>query len=78
VNTGVRLRVMPAIFDGIKDNFSTFAESMPSMTIASEDLDSEKWHRMAKEVRESDPDVVHGNFKACDAFDVMKEVSYVL
>jgi len=77
VNTGARLRVMPMIFDTIKDNFSGFAESMPSMTIASQDLDSEKLQRMAVEVRESDPDVVYGNFKACDAFDVMKELNEI-
>jgi pimeloyl-ACP methyl ester carboxylesterase len=77
VNTGARLKVMPMIFDAIKDNYSGFAEMMPSMTVAAEDPDSEKWKRMAVEVKESDPDVVYGNFKACDAFDVMKELKEI-
>ncbi len=77
VNTGARLKVMPMIFDAIKDNFPGFAEMMPSMTVASGDPDSEKWQRMAVEVKESNPEVVYGNFKACDAFDVMKDLQEI-
>ncbi len=77
VNTGARLRVMPAIFDAIQNNFSAFAESLPTLSIVSEQFDPKKRARLAEEARHSDPDVIYGNFKACDAFDVMKQLNEI-
>ena len=77
VNTGARLRVMPAIFDAIKNDFPAFAESVPTMGIVSECFDQEKRLRLAEEARANDPDVIYGNFKACDAFDVMSRLKEI-
>ncbi len=77
VNTGARLRVMPMIFEAIKNDFSTFIESMPSMSISSEEFDPEKRRLLIEEVRKNDPDVIYGNFKACDAFDVMAQLNEI-
>ncbi|UCD56589.1 MAG: alpha/beta fold hydrolase [Candidatus Hydrogenedentota bacterium] len=77
VNTGARLRVMPAIFDAIEHNFSAFVESVPTLSIVSEQFDPEKRLRLAEEARQSEPDVIYGNFKACDAFDVMTQLNEI-
>jgi pimeloyl-ACP methyl ester carboxylesterase len=77
VNTGARLRVMPAIFDAIENNFSAFVDSMPTLFIVSEQFDPDKRARLAEEARNSDPDVMSGNFKACDAFDVMEQLNEI-
>jgi pimeloyl-ACP methyl ester carboxylesterase len=77
LNTGARLRVMPAIFDAIENNFSAFIESIPAMSIASEQFDPEKRLGLAEDVRESDPKVIYGNFKACDTFDVMTQLNEI-
>lgn len=76
-NTGARLRVMPAIFDAIENNFSAFVESIPALSIVSDQFDPEKRLRLAEEARESNPDVIYGNFKACDAFDVMTQLNEI-
>ena len=77
MNTGARLKVMPMIFDAIKNDFSTFVESMPSMSISSEQFDPEKRRLLIEKARENDPDVIYGNFKACDAFDVMTQLDQI-
>ena len=77
VNTGARLRVMPAIFDAIKDDFASFVESVPTMGIVSQEFDPEKRRLLAEDARAGDADVVYGNFKACDAFDVMTQLNQI-
>jgi pimeloyl-ACP methyl ester carboxylesterase len=76
VATGARLRVAPAILDGIRSDFEQAArlitrfawspETPPAMT-----------ERGRKTLLETDPDVVWGDFAACDRFDAMERLGEI-
>jgi pimeloyl-ACP methyl ester carboxylesterase len=76
VGTGARLRVAPAILEGIRSDFeqsvdviARFAwspDAPPTLT---------KLGRQA--LLETGPDVLWGDFVACDRFDVMKQVGEI-
>ncbi len=76
VGTGARLRTLPMILNGIKDNFK---ETIPKIVQyaysrkAPPDLIEDGVAQMLK----CRPEVLHGDFSACDRFDVMKEVEKI-
>jgi pimeloyl-ACP methyl ester carboxylesterase len=76
VGTGARLRVLPLILNGINTNFE---ETIPKIVQyaysrnAPPNLIEEGVAQMLK----CRPEVLHGDFSACDRFDVMKEVEKV-
>jgi pimeloyl-ACP methyl ester carboxylesterase len=73
VGTGARLRVHPLILDGLKTNFEATIDTIcqwaygPSI---SEQMLRKGHHQLLN----IDPVVIHGDYAACDAFDVMDEV----
>jgi pimeloyl-ACP methyl ester carboxylesterase len=76
VGTGARLRVMPMIFPMLKDDFAGALDQMGSTFFGSgvsEELMNEEKQLLAK----NSPDVMIRDFKACDSFDVMEEVSSI-
>lgn len=70
VSTGARLRVLPAILETVEKNFEVFLKSMRDFT-ASEKTNPELLKPLLEETAKLDPSVVLGDFRACDAFDVM-------
>jgi pimeloyl-ACP methyl ester carboxylesterase len=76
VGTGARLRVYPGILNGIKDHFE---ESVPKIVRfafsrkASTDLIAKGTSNMIK----CRPEVLYGDFSACDRFDLMREVEKI-
>ena len=76
VGTGARLRVLPSILDGINTNFE---ETIPKIVQfaysrkAPPDLIRDGVTQMLK----CRPEVLHGDFSACDRLDVMKEVEKI-
>ncbi len=76
VGTGARLRVLPAIFDAIRKNFDAATELM-AKNIYSSTASAAQLRRAIKQLREVDPDVLYGDFEACDHFDVMGEVGRI-
>ena len=76
VGTGARLRVLPLILDGINTNFE---ETIPKIVQfaysrkAPPNLTEDGVAKMLK----CRPEVLHGDFSACDRFDVMKEVEKI-
>ena len=72
VGTGARLRVQPAIFSTIRDDFEAAIESMVAFMLspgAPEDLIDDQKRLLA----DNSPEVLLGDFTACDSFDVIKE-----
>lgn len=70
VSTGARLRVLPAILETVEKNFDIFLKSMGDFA-ASEKTNPELLKPLLEETAKLDPSVVLGDFRACDAFDVM-------
>jgi len=76
VGTGARLKVLPLILNGIKTNFeeavrkinelSFFRESPPLLI-----------ERSIAGLRRCRPEVLYGDYLACDRFDVMNEVEKI-
>jgi pimeloyl-ACP methyl ester carboxylesterase len=76
VGSGARLRVLPALLDALLTDFPSTVEMMLTWAYSTEsppellDLAREEWV-------ENDPLVVHGDFAACDAFDVMQRLEEI-
>jgi pimeloyl-ACP methyl ester carboxylesterase len=73
VGSGARLRVLPSLLDGLLEDFSTTVEAMLGWAYSSQTpgdvvrLGQQEW-------LENDPQVIHDDFAACDAFDAMDRV----
>jgi pimeloyl-ACP methyl ester carboxylesterase len=73
IGTGARLRVQPLILKTIEENFSGYVESFLAFA-ASEKTDPERLRPISEATAQSKPQVALGDFKACDAFDVMERL----
>jgi pimeloyl-ACP methyl ester carboxylesterase len=76
VSTGARLRVLPAILENVEKNFEMFLKSMGDFA-ASEKTNPELLLPLHEETAKLEPRVVLGDFRACDAFDVMERLSEI-
>jgi pimeloyl-ACP methyl ester carboxylesterase len=76
VGTGARLRVLPAILTGILSDFEATVDLVCDYAFgpsASEQLKRLGRQRLLK----TSPEVLHGDYAACDAFDVMERLGEV-
>ena len=76
VGTGARLRVLPAILDGVLNDFDNIAGLVVEYAYAS-DLDPEFRKRAEDEFRACPAAVTHGDFSACNQFDVMARLAEI-
>jgi pimeloyl-ACP methyl ester carboxylesterase len=74
--TGARLRVMPQIFEQIKKDYKAFVRFMPEFAFA-KTTPREIKEKYVEEAEKRNPDVVYGDFKACDNFDMLDRVSEI-
>lgn len=74
--TGARLRVHPDILDGIKKVFPQTVERICGFSLA-KDVSEEMRQSVVAQMMKNAPDVLHGDFSACDRFDVMEEVGAI-
>jgi pimeloyl-ACP methyl ester carboxylesterase len=70
VGTGARLRVAPAILEGIQDDFDEAIDLITEYAW-SPDTDSSLMAVGRETYRQSGPRVLLGDFVACDRFDIM-------
>ncbi len=70
VNTGARLRVLPLIFETIEKDYRSYLEGAPRFSI-SEKTDPARIAPLMEATAACPPEVTLGDFRACDAFDVM-------
>ena len=76
VGTGARLRVLPAILEGLRDDFPATVELICRYAYAPSA--EEELVRLGKEeMLTNDPQVMWGGFMACDRFDVMERLGEV-
>jgi pimeloyl-ACP methyl ester carboxylesterase len=73
VSTGARLRVLPRILDEIKEDFAQAAKLICELSFA-KDVPEEMLEVAIAEMLKTSPDVLHGDFSACERFDVMEEI----
>jgi pimeloyl-ACP methyl ester carboxylesterase len=76
VGSGARLRVAPAILDGIRQDFEAAVCLLCDYAFAldaPEQLKREGRRQMGR----THPDVLYGDFAACDAFDVMDRLGEI-
>ena len=76
VNTGARLRVMPAIFETIEKDFAGFIE-MTCQIAASPKTDPARLAGVMQATAQCPPEVTAGDFRACDRFDVMARLGEI-
>lgn len=76
VGTGARLRVLPMILSGLLENFEETVHKINELHYSqktSPDMLAKSLERML-DVR---PEILHGDYLACDRFDIMKEVEQI-
>jgi len=76
VGTGARLRVLPAILDGVLSEHAAIAQLVVENSYAS-GLDPEFQQRAEAEFCACPPHVTHGDFSACNQFDVMARLAEI-
>lgn len=76
VATGARLRVMDAILEGILDDFQTTAEMIVD-NVWAEEAPSAMIEASRQHLLETDPAVAHGDYVACNRFDVMDRLGEI-
>ncbi|MFO7665749.1 MAG: alpha/beta hydrolase [Desulfobacterales bacterium] len=76
VNTGARLRVMPLLFETIKNDYKGYLNSIPIFA-ASGKTPPEKIASLMAESAKCPPEVAYGDFTACDRFNVMEKLSSI-
>ena len=70
INTGSRLKVMPEIFDMIKNDYNAYAESSPKLA-TSPHTDPGLLKELVAEAKKCRAEVAYMDFAACNSFDVM-------
>jgi pimeloyl-ACP methyl ester carboxylesterase len=76
VGTGARLKVLPAVLDGINKNFEEMVRRIVRYAF-SRKASPELIEAGAEYLLGCRPRVLYGDFLACDRFDFMKEVSKI-
>jgi len=76
MNTGARLKVMPAIFEAVEKDYGAFVKMLCDTAI-SKKSDAEKLGVKIEEFTRCQPDVALGDFRACDNFDVIEKLGLI-
>lgn len=76
VSSGARLRVLPALFDTIAEKFPAYVEMVDRLGFSEKTAAAVKQPFLEDSLK-ADPSVAHGDFKACDRFDVMSRLGSI-
>ena len=76
VATGVRLKVFPMILNGIMNNFEETVRTITRFAY-SQRTSSDLVERGISDLMRCRPEVLYGDFLACDRFDIMNEVEKI-
>jgi pimeloyl-ACP methyl ester carboxylesterase len=76
VGTGARLRVLPRIFETLERDHGEGVRFLMTLAVAPTAA-PELVDLLARETMRTPPRVIIGDFRACDAFDVMSRVSSI-
>jgi pimeloyl-ACP methyl ester carboxylesterase len=73
IGTGAKLKVLPAIFEAIENDYPAFAEMLYKYA-ASEKTDAQTAQLFKKELIACLPKVTYGDFQACNQFNVIERL----
>jgi pimeloyl-ACP methyl ester carboxylesterase len=76
VGTGARLRVLPMILEGVKSQFEETVRKINRISYAQK-APTEMIETGIDGMMRTRPEVLYGDFLACDRFDLMKEVEKI-
>ena len=76
VGTGAKLKVVPLILDGIKDNFKETVQKINQFAY-SQKVPADLIEKGVSLMLQCRPEVLYGDFLACDRFDLMNEVEKI-
>jgi pimeloyl-ACP methyl ester carboxylesterase len=76
VGTGAKLRVAPEILTGIREDFQGTTELLAQWAHG-EHVDPNLLRLYTRRLREVNPQIIHDDFAACDAFDRRADVSRI-
>lgn len=78
IGTGARLRVLPAILEGVlsPEDFDKTAELVTENTYAAP-INPELRRRSLEQFKACPPSIIHGDFAACNVFDVMARLGEI-
>ncbi len=76
VGAGARLRVAPVVLDGILSDADKTIELVGEQAFGPQ-ASPELVAAFRDQLASTDPNVIHGDFTACDRFDVMAEIQQV-
>jgi pimeloyl-ACP methyl ester carboxylesterase len=76
VGSGARLRVAPAILDGVRRDFEAAVRLICDYAFAL-DAPEQLKREGRRQMGQTHPDVLYGDFAACDAFDVMDRLGEI-
>jgi pimeloyl-ACP methyl ester carboxylesterase len=76
VGTGARLRVLPQIFTELEGNYAEGVRFLIDLAIA-RDAPPDLRAALVRQTLPVPPDILIGDFRACDAFDVMDRIGSV-
>jgi pimeloyl-ACP methyl ester carboxylesterase len=76
IGTGAKLRVLPAIFETIENDFTGFVD-MISTLAASPKTDLAVIRKFQDDLLRCHPAVISGDFQACNQFDVMARLEEI-
>jgi pimeloyl-ACP methyl ester carboxylesterase len=74
INSGARLRVLPSLFELIEAGMPAYVEAIGRLGFSEKTPPSVK-RPLLEDCLNARPEVVHGDFQACDGFDVMQRLS---
>ena len=76
ISTGARLKVAPAIFEAIENNYTGFVDMIGKLA-ASAKTDSDIVQSFKNELAGCRPETTFGDFQACNCFDVLERLSVI-
>jgi len=76
VGSGARLRVHPAILQGVQEDFPATAKQLCDWAL-SETASQKSRRQYLRRLLEVDPGVLLGDFRACDRFDVCEQLGSI-
>jgi len=75
-STGAKLKVMPEIFEMIRKYFEAYISFFPRFAFV-KSTPQEVIERTMEEARKCGPEVVYGDFQACDKFDLLGRIKEI-
>jgi pimeloyl-ACP methyl ester carboxylesterase len=76
VSSGARLRVLPSLFEMLAHDFPAYLEMVDRLGFSENTASAVKQPFMDEHLK-ARPEVAHGDFKACDRFDVIARLASI-